>query len=84
MEVTSHGPHPGQAHENYRGWAAARPSPSLFQFYTARPGPDNQSSKILGPARPGPAHHIFKSLGPAGPGPSQFSDRPRAAKTNGP
>ena len=30
---------PGPAHQFFRGWAAARPSPSHFQKLTARPGP---------------------------------------------
>ena len=60
IEPTSHGPRPGPAYQISRGWAATRPGPSIFQFFTARPGPsDFQKS------RPGPAHHIFKSLGPA-------------------
>ena len=53
------------AGELARGLAAARPSPSHFQKFTARPGP---------------AHQIFESLGPARPGPSQFSDRPGPAR----
>ena len=68
------GPRPGPTHQNFRGWAAAGPSPSHFIFL--RPGPAHQICKSLGPARPGPAHHIFKSLGPARPGPAHFSDRP--------
>ena len=48
-------PHPAGNH--FRGWAAARPSPSHVQVSTARPGP---------------AHHICKRLGPAWPGPSIF------------
>ena len=71
IEPTSHGPRPGAAHQISRGWAAARPGPSYFQFFTARPGRAHQFFKS-----PGPAHHIFKSLGPTRPGPSQFSDRP--------
>ena len=76
IEPTSHGPRPGPArpiifsedgprpslvHQNFRGWAAARPSPSHFQIFTARPGPD---------------HQLFKSLGPAQLGPSQFQKCP--------
>ena len=33
------GPRPGPAHQNFRRWAAARPSPSHFQKFKARPDP---------------------------------------------
>ena len=42
IEPTSHGPRPGPAHQNFREWAAARPSPSHFQIFTAGPGPAHQ------------------------------------------
>ena len=44
---------PGLARQSFRGWAAARPSPSHFQKFTARP---IIFSKVS--ARPGPAHHM--------------------------
>ena len=53
------------AHQNFRGWAAARPKPSQFQFFTARP---ITFSKVS--ARPGPARHNFQ-IGPAWPGPDK-------------
>ena len=65
IKVSKDGPRPGPAHQNFRVRAAARPSPSQFQFL---------------PARPGLAHQFFKRLGPARPGPSQFSDRPGPAR----
>ena len=43
---------PRPARQIFRGWAAARPSPSHFQKFTARPDP---------------SHHFFPSLGPAQP-----------------
>ena len=49
----------GPARQFFRGWAAARPRPSHFQKF---------------PARPGPAHHFFKSLGPPRPGPSHSNE----------
>ena len=47
------GPRPGPAHQFFRGWAAARPSPSHFQKFKARPIIFSNVS-----ARPGPAHHM--------------------------
>ena len=46
------GPRPGPARQTFRGWAAARPSPSHFQKFTARPGPAHHFLQSLGPARP--------------------------------
>ena len=40
----------------FRGWAAARPSPSHFQKLSARPGPAHHFIKRLGPARSGSSH----------------------------
>ena len=40
---------PGPAHQIFRGWAAARPSPSHCQKFTARPGP---LDLYASPARP--------------------------------
>ena len=89
MESTSHGPRPGPAHQISRGWAAARPDPSIFQGMGHDPA---RSIKISedGP-RPGPAHHMFKfsrpgpsnfqSLAPARPGPLHFQkSRPGSAR----
>ena len=70
IEPTSHGPRPGPAHQVSRGWAAARPSPSHFQNFTARPGPSSVQKY-----RPGPASPITFSKVSARPGPAQ---------TNGP
>ena len=39
VKFSEDGPRPGPAHQFFRGWAAARPSPSHFQRFTARPGP---------------------------------------------
>ena len=74
------GPRPGPAHQNFRGWAAARPSPSDFQISTARPGLAHQIFRSLGPARPitfpnvsvrpGQARRNFQ-IGPARPGPDK-------------
>ena len=52
-----------------RGWAAARPSPSRSQKFTARPGP---------------AHHFFESLGPVRPGPSHDSEAHETRALYGP
>ena len=60
------GPRPGPAHQFFRGWAAAWPSPSHCQKITARPGPS--FFRILGPtitwaARglDGPAHVLSRT-----------------------
>ena len=72
IKLSEDGPRPGPGHQNFIGWAAARPRPSHFQTFTARSGP----------ARPGPAHQIFKSLGPARPGTSHFQmSRPGPARS---
>ena len=39
VKFSEDGPRPGPAHQIFRGWATARPSPSHFQKFTARPGP---------------------------------------------
>ena len=69
IEPTSHGPRPGPAHQISRGWAAARPSPSYFQLFPARPGPSRFQKSRPGPTQP---VTIFRSV------------RPGPAKTNGP
>ena len=70
VKFAEDGPRPGPAHQFFRGWAAARPSPSHFQKLTARPGPAHPFFKRLGPARPGPshgseAHETWTLYGPA-------------------
>ena len=40
IEPKSHGPRPGPVHQISRGWAAARPGPSIFQ--KSRSGPDKR------------------------------------------
>ena len=67
INFSGDGPRPSPAHQNFRGWAAARPSPLHFQIFAARPGPASQ---------------IFKSLGPVRPGPLQFSAQPGRARTS--
>ena len=64
-EPTSHGPRPGPAHQNFRGWAAARPSPSHFQI--SRPGPARPINFSKVSARPGPSHFQKSRPGPARP-----------------
>ena len=59
------GPRPGPADQNFRGWAAAQPSPSYFQFFMARPINFSEVS-----VRPGPARHNFQ-IGLARPGPDK-------------
>ena len=44
------------AQQVFRGWAAARPSPSQFQKFMARPGPSHHFFISLGPVAHGPAH----------------------------
>ena len=70
IEPTSHGSRPGLAHQILRGWAAARPGPSIFQRTGRVPARPTKISQD-GP-RPDPAHQIFKFHGPARPGPSNF------------
>ena len=53
IEPTSHGPWPGPAHQISRGWAAARPGPSIFQGMGRGPARPIKSPQD-GP-RPGPA-----------------------------
>ena len=53
VKFSKGGPRPDPAHQIFRGLAAARPSPSHFQEFTARP---IIFSKVS--ARPGPAHHM--------------------------
>ena len=77
IELTSHGPRPGLAHQISRGWGAARSGPSIFQrmgLGPARPIKLFRGWAVarLSPsqfqfftARAGPAHPIFKSFGPA-------------------
>ena len=70
VKFSENWPRPGPAHHIFRGWAAARPSPSHFQQIPARPGPAHQVFKSLGPARPGQSHaseaHDTRALyGPA-------------------
>ena len=84
IEPTSHGPRPGPAHQIFREWAAAQPSPlqiseggprpgPAHHIFTARPGPSHFQQ-----SRPGPAHQISNSLGPAQPITfSKVSARPR-------
>ena len=69
IKCSDDGPRLGPAEHCFRGWAAARPRPSPFQLFTARPGPVHPFLKHFDPAKPGQAHHILKSLGPARPGP---------------
>ena len=59
---------PGPARQIFRGWAAARPSPSHFQIFTARPGPSHGSEAhetraLYGLARQlrGPAHVLSRT-----------------------
>ena len=91
IELTSHGPRPGLAHQISRGWGAARSGPSIFQrmgLGPARPikisedGPrPDPAHHIFNFSRPGPAHQLVKSLGPARPGPSHFQkSRPGPAR----
>ena len=62
---------PGPAHQFFRGWAAARPSPShLKKHGPAWPGPSFFPKSRPGPARPGPlngnkAHETRALYGPA-------------------
>ena len=55
IKISEHGSGPGPAHQNFRGWAAARPSPSHFQIFKAWPDAARRNFRT-GPARPGPAH----------------------------
>ena len=45
---------PGPAHQLFKGWAAARPSPSHYQNAKAWPRPANQLFKYRCQALPGP------------------------------
>ena len=61
--VFEDGPWPGPAHHIFRGWAAARPGPSIFSEDGLRPGPAHRISNDIRPARPDPS--VFKLVGPA-------------------
>ena len=64
------GPRPGPVRQIFRGWAAARPGPSIFQRMGHGPAQPITFSNVHGPsrpgrsffisisARPGPAHHL--------------------------
>ena len=66
----------------FRGWAATRPGPLIFQKIGRGPAQPITFSKIHG--RPGPAHHFLKSLGPARPGPSHGSEAHETPGSYGP
>ena len=80
IELTSHGPRPCPAHQTFRGWAAARPGPSHFNFSRPRPGPSH--FQFLS-ARLGPSNFPNYRHGPARPITfSNVSDRPGPARHN--
>ena len=91
LEPKSYGPRPGTAYQIWRGWAAARPGPSIFQRMgrgPARPikipedGPrPDPADHVFKFSRPGPARSIKFSKVSARPGPSHFETfRPGPAR----
>ena len=70
VKFSEDGQRPGPAHQIFRGWATARPSPSRFQKFPVQPGPSFFQKSRPGLARPGPsygseAHETQALYGPA-------------------